>query len=116
MLVNFSDESSAASGNKSNISHDKDKSQVLEKRNDQNVSSSSSSKEEDLTSRQNHPCGSSASSHYRTEEEEFLKKTIGVDLAPEVQDPAKTADKDKMEEDAVIESHPSNLELDLEAK
>ena len=116
MIVKFSDESSEASENESNVSDNKDESNVLEKRNDYNVSSSSSSDEEDSTSRRNRPRGSSASSHYWTEEEESLKKELGVNPAPEVQDPTKAADEDKMEEDDAIEPHPSNSDLDLSAK
>ena len=115
MLVKFSDESSENSGNESNVSDDEDESNVFKERDEHNVSSSSSSGEEDLTSRRNRPRGSSASSHYWTEEEEFLKKTTGVDPAPEVQDPAKAADGDKMEDDS-IETHPSNTDMDLDAK
>jgi hypothetical protein len=116
MLVNFSDESSEASGNESNVSDDEDESNVLNERNGHNISSSSSSEEEDSTSRRNRPRGSSASSHFWSEEEKYLKKAIGVDPAPEVQDLVKAADGDKMEEDETIEPHPSNTDMDLDTK
>jgi len=114
MLVNFSDESSGASGNESNVSDNEDESNVLTERNDHNISSSSSSDEEDSTSRRNRPRGSSASSHYWTEEEEYLKKTIGVDPAPEVKNPDNS--DNKMDEDEVLETQPTNSDMDLDTK
>jgi hypothetical protein len=114
MLVNFSDESSEASGNGSSVSDDEDESGVLNERNDNNISSSSSSDEEDLTSRRNRPRGSSASSHFWSEEEEYLKKTTGVDPAPEVKNPDNS--DDKMDEDEVLEMQTTNSDMDLDAK
>ena len=124
-LISFysdSSESSEASGNESNVSDDdndeeKDGSNVLKDGDGSNVSSSS--EEEDLASRQNRPRGSSASDHYWTDTEDFLKSgTPGVNPAPEVTDPTKTgdADADKMDADDAIETHPSTQDLDLDAK
>jgi hypothetical protein len=123
LLVTFSDESSEASGNESNISNNKmkDDSNVLEKLDESNVfekldesNVSSSRDKEVLASRQNRHCGSSALDCYWTESEDLLKSVPGIAPAPEVEDPAKTEDDDvKMVEDNTIGPHSSALDLEL---
>jgi hypothetical protein len=98
----------------SNVLEELDGSNVFEKLDESNVSSSRD--KEVLASRQNRHCGSSALDCYWTESEDLLKSVPGIDPAPEVENPAKTADDVRMVEDKMIGPHSSALDLELDSK
>jgi hypothetical protein len=104
LLVNFSDEPSESSGNESNVSDNEE-----ERRDGSNVSSSSDEGNE--ASPTDRPRGSSASDHFWSDEENLLRSRLGVNPAPEVDNP-----NNKMEEDEILETQPTTSDMDLDSK